>query len=482
MADGRRLDSGWGVTRSTRDGERPSPPLQTPAFSALKQRIIARTGHHYYTDKDAQLWERIASRMEARGIGAVEDYLALLDGDGAGAAEWAALESAVTINETFFFRFAEQFDALRRSVLPRLIRARAGEKRLRIWSVGCSTGAEPYSIAILLHELLGDALPQWRIGILGTDIDRNAISLARDARYTSWTLRTLGEGERARLFDREGGLYRLKPHYRGMVRFERHNLLSLVEGEAPLQFEDYDLIFCRNVLIYFRQDVATRVVGALVERLAPQGYLFVGHAEATPGLDARVATIDAGGVLAFRRHGEAGADEVPPLPRALPALPAPARGGRRATPPAKPARRSPRPQPAPAKAPPGASLADVRAALTRGDVARAGRLAAAESAAAPRDPVPHYLAALGAWSLGDALRAEQGFRKALYLDNGFAMAHYLLGRHLMARGRTVEGRRSLANALRAAAALDPGAELLEGDGLTAAELAGAVRHALGSGA
>ncbi len=446
-----------------------------PTFEALKARIIARTGHDYYRDKDDQLIERIAERMAATGQGS-DAYLALLDGD-AGADEWAALESAITINETFFFRFAEQFDVLRRILLPRLIAARADEKRLRIWSVGCSTGAEPYSIAIILTDLLGDGIANWRITITGTDIDQAALTTAREARYTGWAMRTLGENERARLFDPEGSTYRLKSRYRGLVRFERHNMVDLLSDSAALQFVDFDLILCRNVLIYFSPPMAKAMVGALANRLAAEGHLFLGHAESSPDFAEVARIVDLAGLLVYRRPDAVTEVKADVAEVAEPAAPV-ARPARHPIPGI--AGRTPRPE-RPVETPPppsGVPLTELRAALAAGDAGQALRLADEHTARVPRDPVPHYLGALGALALGEKARAERGFRNALYLDNRFAMGHYLLGRHLLAEGRADEGRRALGNALRAVRDLPADAELVEGDGMTATMLADAARSAM----
>nr|WP_274615656.1 protein-glutamate O-methyltransferase CheR [Sphingomonas sp. ACRSK] len=462
----------------------PSAPVDDPAFAAIKARIVERTGHHYYVDKDDQLFEHIARRMAANGIDTLADYAARLADPEAAAAEWRALESAITINETFFFRFAEQFDVLRRCVLPKLLRERRAKRQLRVWSVGCSTGAEAHSVSILLRDLLGDAVSDWKIGITGTDIDDAAIAAAREARYTSWALRTLGEAERERLFDREGDRWRLKARYRGLARFEHANMMALLDDDAPLQFSEFDIILCRNVLIYFRSDVAKQLVGALVRRLAPTGLLFIGHAEPNPEFAdvARPVLVD--GVLAYARL-----DGPAELPAAAPAPPPPLAS--LAPPPAAPVKAappvSPPPQPAPPPPPTSpppkpAATGEVRTALSRGDASQALELAEQEALATPRDPVAHYLAALGALALGDGVRAERGFRSALYLDNGFAMAHYLLGRHLLAHGRDAEGNRALRNAARAAAGMANDAELPEGDGMTAGSLVAAVRATLGGAA
>ena len=466
------------VSRAQRRSTRSAAPVEDPAFATLKAMVIARTGHHYFTDKNDQLWERIAQRIAATGVAGPAAYLGLLRDEAAGEAEWRQLESAVTINETFFFRFAEQFDVLRRVILPRLIAARREERRLRIWSVGCSTGAEPYSLAILIDELLGETAREWRIAITGTDIDEVALETARKATYTSWSLRTLGEGDRARLFDREGDKYQLKRRYRGFVRFERHNLLTLLDAAAPLQFTDYDLVLCRNVLIYFSHDLAVGIVEALAGRLASDGYLFVGHAEPSPEFE-RVATpVEVAGVLAYRPSG------AEPEPVAQPC-----RSGTHR-------RAAMRRRNAPWRVAGFARLKWRRCRLPNRwhrtmrtcSPKRARRFPPETCRRRARSPGAVWRSRrairartsrrVGAMALGHDVDAEQGFRKALYLDNSFAMAHYLLGRHLIARGRVADGRRSLANAVRSIAPLAHDTELPEGDGMTAAEVAAAARAAM----
>ncbi|KQN17479.1 MULTISPECIES: CheR family methyltransferase [unclassified Sphingomonas] len=411
------------------------------AFAEVKALVIARTGHHYYSDKDTQLADRVAQRMAATGDAKLSDYRARLR-DPADP-EWPLLESAVTINETFFFRFAEQFEALRTAILPAMIDRHRDDKRLRIWSVGCSTGAEAHSVAILLSDLLGDAITDWRIALTGTDIDETALEAARQAEYSPWALRTMGEGERARLFDRIGERYRLKDRYRGIARFERHNLLAMIDAAAPLGFSEYDLILCRNLLIYFSHDDANAIVGALAGRLTRDGILLLGHAEPNPGFDAVADSDLTAGILTYRALGT----------RRRPApLPAPS--------PSPPAARTPQPVPIWTPMPPPAP--------------------AATAATPTPDPVAHYFAALDALATGDKERAERAFRDALYLDRSFAMAHYQFGHYLLAQGRAPDGRRSLTNALRVASALAPDTELTEGDGMTAGAMTAAIRHMIGT--
>ncbi|MFH6782241.1 MULTISPECIES: CheR family methyltransferase [Methylobacterium] len=468
---------------------RGSAPVGDPAFAALKNRLVARTGHHYYADKDDLLWERVGRRMRARGVAEPAGYLALLEGSDA---EWAALESEITIGETFFFRYAEQFAALRGTILPERIAARGDERRLRIWSAGCSTGPETYSVGIVLHELLGERLPEWRIGLTGTDINRDVLAAARRGIYGAWALRTLGGEERGRYF-RPGpreGTFALRPEYRALARFEPQNLMSLLDGTASLALTDYDLILCRNVLIYFHPDVVQALVRALAQRLRPGGWLLLGHAEPNPAFSEFLEAVSLPGTAAYRRPEDGAMPEARPglPPPALvlpPVLPAPAAD--LAWAPLLPPRIPPPSQADPASAPsrppapdlPPGPLALVRTLADAGDLDASWQACRAALVQDPTDPRLRYYEGLLARARARPEEAERAFRGALYLDKGFVMAHYHLGLTLIAAGRGEAGRRAVANAVRLAASLPADAALPEGDGLTAADLAGAARPFLG---
>ena len=482
------------------------------AFSALKRLVIARTGHAYYEDKDGALWDRVLRRIRATGVGDAAGYLALLAEDGA---EWAALEAEVTIGETFFFRDAAQFGAMREVILPGLIRRRAAEQRLRIWSAGCSSGAEAYSVSILLRRLLGAAHRDWSIGILGTDISEAAVEAAREARFSPWALRGMAAAERDRNFlaVEDGRAWQLRPEHRGGVRFERGNLLSLLDGTMPLGMTGYDLILCRNVLIYLDRGTVPRIVRALGERLAADGWLLLGHSEPDPAFGAFLRPVPLAGTTAWRpleegeaplawpfapwapSFGGAGSGAVPqggtvpsPGPGGMPLPPppaAPAMGERRGG--------GEMPERVPERVPAGGAAAGAGGAGAGAALARAraeadsGALEVARGTLreALRDhptlPALHHLDGLVARGLGDAAGAEAALRRALYLDRNFVAAHYHLGLLLLERGAAEAGRRSIANAARLARAL-PGETILEeGDGMTAETLLGLARHHLAEG-
>ena len=494
---------------------RPGPPCPDPgadpAYAALKARIIARTGHHYYADKDDLLIERLRRRFREAAAADCAAYAALLSDGARGEAEWARLEAEITVGETFFFRYAEQFQALRERILPELIAARVSERTLRIWSAGCSTGAEPYSLSILVQELLGDALPDWRISILGTDISAEALATARAAEYGRWALRTMPLDERLRYFTRlppapgirrDGG-YALRPEFRGRVRFERGNLMSLADPASP-SGEPYDLILCRNVLIYFDARTVTAVVRGLGRRLRADGWMLLGHAEPSPAFSSFLDAVSLPGTVAYRARPDAA--PVPPV--RVPSAPAgPAPPVIQALPPgitagvfegiATPA--SPDPDAAPAGGPvpetvatadgamraqpvlpdeagdrvdfPVADRDRIRALADSGETASAWRALRVALERDPTDPTLRFYEGLLARALGRDVEAERALRAALYLDRGFVMAHYHLGLLLIALDRPTDAARALDNAIALSQALGPDAVLSEGDGASAAEIA-----------
>jgi chemotaxis protein methyltransferase CheR len=464
---------------------RPDPvPLLDAGFPHLKSRVIERTGHFYYQDKDDLLWERVRKRLRATGLSNSSAYLTLLDDPISGPAEWGRLEAEITIGETFFFRYAEQFAALRETILPEIIARKAGMRRLRIWSAGCSTGAEPYSLAILTNEILGESLGTWRVSILGTDINDSFLKAARQARFGKWALRSMPDEQRQRYFvDAGREQWEVRREFRSLVRFERHNLLSLLDGTSPLELTDFDLILCRNVLIYFHPDTVTRIVGALRDRLDHDGWMLLGHAEPNPIFSSMMQTLNLPGTVAYR-HGAGDAPLPAPAPlqtRSIlqdwrPLLPEP----RRAAPDQRPAlaHLSTTPQkesPLPPSQGAGDLLADIRTRADAGDFAAAADLCREALAAEPLRAALHFYQGLILRALGRPVEAEKSFLKCLYLDRSFAMAHYHLGLLLLAEGRPAPGRRSLTHAAQSVAAMADDGLLEEGDGVTAGELRDLVR-------
>ncbi|PLR25620.1 protein-glutamate methyltransferase [Caulobacter zeae] len=450
-------------------------------FQRLKRAVIARTGHHYYADKDEVLWDRVQRRLLANRDRDVSAYLKRLSGDD-GEAEWAALETEITIGETFFFRYAEQFTALRETILPDILERRAQDKRIRIWSAGCATGAEPYSIAILLSQMLGEAISDWRISILGGDINAAFLETARKGQFGRWALRAVSDADRSQWFTETArNTWTLKSPYRGLVRFERQNLLDLLGPAPPLELTEFDLILCRNVLIYFHHDVVEQLVGALGSRLAADGWLLLGHAEPNPAFGKLLDVTQLPGTVAYRpadpeRPAQPGpsfevfaAPEPEPSSQHLAEAPSPRW------------RPAPIPTPVPSPAPPVADLVEsVRRLADAGDYLAAEAACRQALALAPEDPALHLHDGLVLQALGRSAPAEAAFKRALYLDRSFALAHYHLGLLLLERGRSKAAARSLKTAAQIAGTVPPDTRLAHGAGLDAGQLRKSVRLLLQS--
>lgn len=193
---------------------------------------------------------------------------------------------AMTTNETLFFRDGRPFDLLREKILPQLVSRSGGDRSLRIWSAACSTGQEPYSIAILLAEEAA-RLAGWRFSIVATDIARSVLTKARAGIYTQFEVQ---RGMPIRLlvkyFQQTGTHWELGQAVRGMVEFREHNIVT----DPPPQ-ASFDVIFCRNLLIYFDEDLKRRVLDKLAGALAPNGVLFLGGAESVLGISDRLEPV-----------------------------------------------------------------------------------------------------------------------------------------------------------------------------------------------
>ena len=220
----------------------------------------------------------------------LEAYYALVQPSSSGilsleqSREWQALISSIVIGESYLFRDSGQFELLERNLLPAIITARrhiAGDasKRLtlKIWSAGCSTGEEIYSIALVLNRIL-PSHEKWDLQLVGTDINPNFLAIARQATYGNWSFRQVPPEIREHYFQPAAkNRWQLLPRYRKLVRFERGNLLS--DKFATPLFQDCDLIICRNVFIYFETAAIARVLETFQTRLRPGGFLLCGHAE-----------------------------------------------------------------------------------------------------------------------------------------------------------------------------------------------------------
>jgi chemotaxis protein methyltransferase CheR len=371
-----------------------------------------------------------------------------------GAEERQQLLDEVTIPETYFFRNPPQIRALGRQVLPELVRANAESKRLVIWSAGCSTGEEPYTVAMLLIELIPDHR-DWDIRIIATDVSQRALAAARRGRYGQRSVQ-LADAERVgRFFDYEHGDYVVKPEVRSLVTFRHHNLVT---DPSPFLSREIDLVLCRNVTIYFNRETTRGLMERFHHSLADGGYLFLGHAETLWQITDAFVLVTLGDAFVYRRvdppkperkiglgslkafgwRNGAGPERVE-----VPVQPPPAR------PPAPVSSASllsrlqlPVREPAPAPAP-AAPVVDYLPSLrlVHQELAAGRYLLAAEMAEslAAREPLlaeAHYLRGMALCNQGRDRDALDSLRKAVYLDSNAGFAHFLLAGALARLGES----------------------------------------------
>lgn len=229
------------------------------------------------------LEDRCSRRMQALGIGSLFEYYECLTVKPIRQTELVNLLNEITIGETCFFRNQPQLDGLRNLVLPRILEARANLplRHLRIWSAGCSTGEEPYTLCMLLLEEGAGRLKGWTFEVLATDLNDRSLAHAKQGSYGAYSTRNLPSYFRSRYFLPRGEELRILPEVQAHVSFSRLNLLD----DARVAFlKGLDLIFCCNVLIYFDGTSKRRVIQHFYNNLLPHGYLFLGHSESLYGI------------------------------------------------------------------------------------------------------------------------------------------------------------------------------------------------------
>lgn len=265
------------------------------AFTRLQRLIHAHCGISLSADKKDNVYSRLSRRLRALGMDSFCDYCRMIE-DGH-LEELEQFTNALTTNLTGFFREAHHFEYLGESVIPVVMQRNAGSRRLRIWSAGCSSGEEPYSIAMTLL----DAMPQidsWDVRILATELDTDVFDKAESGIYSQKDVSELSEQQLKSGF-RKGrgsrqGMVRVAPEVRRLVTFRRHNLIHEWPMHGP-----FDIIFCRNVVIYFDKPTQRRLFNRFADIMAPDGHLFIGHSESLNNLSDRFKLI---GRTIYRRN------------------------------------------------------------------------------------------------------------------------------------------------------------------------------------
>lgn len=269
-------------------------------FRQLRSYIYDLTGIYFQDNKKYLLEGRLGRRLQLLGIPTFEEYLQLVKHGPRRHDELQYLFEAVTINETFFFRNEPQFEALEKVLVPDLIERKqsAGTTRLRVWSAASSSGEEAYTVAMIYLERLKPKYPGLEIEILGTDINRAVIDMARRGVYRAYSVRNMPKLYLEKYFQQEDQRYVLNEQVRRYVRFEHLNLMDRL---AIRQLQPFDIIFCCNVLIYFDQKSKAQVVSTLYDSMTRGGYLFIGYAETLHGISSAFKLINFPKTVAYKK-------------------------------------------------------------------------------------------------------------------------------------------------------------------------------------
>lgn len=252
-------------------------------FELFREFIHEKSGMFFADNKMYLIKNRLTKRIGELGLNSFKDYFYRVKYD-VTMKEFNMLMNLVTTNETSFFRNPPQLKSFAEEALPEVIKYKLDNKKaktLKIWSAGCSTGEEPYTLAIILLEHFGAALAGWNIEIVATDISEQVLMAARKGIHHELSLRTTPANLIPKYFDTDGQKFIVKPVVKNMVRF---GYLNLNDSRKLSMYSNMDFIFCRNVMIYFSEEVKKQLVRGFYNSLRPGGYFFIGHSESLHGI------------------------------------------------------------------------------------------------------------------------------------------------------------------------------------------------------
>jgi chemotaxis protein methyltransferase CheR len=252
--------------------------LSEQSFGKLRQLIYDSCGIYFQDNKKYLLESRLLKRINYLGLNSYEEYIDYLKFNSNNGTEKKYLYEAITINETFFFRNQPQLDALVTFVIPELVALKTGadKNKLRIWSAASSSGEEAYSVAMIFLDLVKPKYPLLNIEIIGTDISHAVIETAKTGKYKEYSVRNTPAYYLKKYFKQNGNSFEIDEKVRSLVSFK---LMNLYDDSAMKVMQNFDIIFCANVLIYFDQKSKVKVVSHLYNSLNKGGYLFIGYAE-----------------------------------------------------------------------------------------------------------------------------------------------------------------------------------------------------------
>ncbi len=252
--------------------------LKDAEFHQMRDFIYVQSGIYIPDNRKYLLQNRLANRIKSLNLKDIGEYLNYLKYDTGRRQELPRLFEVITTNETSFFRNPPQLKIFQTTILPQILHKlrETGKRNLNIWSAGCSTGEEPYTLAIIIHEVLKSEVNCWNIRITANDLSEAVLRTARQGVYTDYALRTTPKEIIARYFLEEAGRYKVRQDLKNLISFGQ---LNLNERAQVKMVPRSDIIFCRNVIIYFDDAMKKKVISGFYDNLYPGGVLFIGHSE-----------------------------------------------------------------------------------------------------------------------------------------------------------------------------------------------------------
>ncbi len=468
---------------------------QIPAvqLSRLSKKLETHLGLYFPPDRHADLAKRLVPIADEFGFGDAAACVDWLLNTTISPREWAVLTKHLTIGETYFFREPAAFNALRDQILPEMLAAsNRHSRRLRIWSAAASTGEEAYSLAMMLDRLL-PKYPGWTASIFATDVNADALEKAQRGIFRRWSFRGISQAYRREYFSElSDGTFQISPRIRQMVSFFPFNLVTDNYPSYLKQLHDVDIIFCRNVLIYFSAETVATVTEKLMQTLASDGWLVVSPSEVPHITADELQRHIFGGVTFFQKRALSIVKTELALPAILPTHSAPVQKALSPTEMYNRALNFYR------QGEYVAAAEILEEMLTASDGALANQpdavqllihtyanrqqLTEAEAwcrraiAANKLNPRYHYLLATIFEAQKDDTAAIAALKKTLFLKHNFALAHFTLGSILQQQGKLTDARRHFRTLKEILATLPPNAILIGSDDLTVAGLRQMTTH------
>ncbi|QQO09876.1 CheR family methyltransferase [Breznakiella homolactica] len=261
-------------------------------FDMYRNLIYNESGIHFTSTNRSILESRLKERLRGNGVETVRAYYDIISKD---KEELKNFLDSITTNLTRFFRNQAHFDALENFVIPEVmnIKKSSGNFTIKIWSAGCSTGEEPYTIAMLMQEILP---PPWKVEIVASDISLKSLMVGKEGFYADSRIVGIPDNYLKKYFDKVDGGYKVHDDIKSRIRFDYHNL----KNDSGLR--GMDVVFCRNVLIYFDEAAQTAAVNRFWEAMAPKSFLFIGHSESLFGMDTKFEFVKTQWATLYRKY------------------------------------------------------------------------------------------------------------------------------------------------------------------------------------